>query len=438
MTKYIILLASLLLLAFSSARAQKYTSEIPESAMDDMFRKFQEIQQKRQSEIEYEKALEKLVDEMIIKLNAWLSEVRRSEAQMRRDFQQQYQYKPGEMDLFPLFEEIPGPVPTLPDAARVNFEIKYGAYIAKVEMQKKQLSDMMQQHLGDQRHTESQVMADSKTMANRNAFVQQMGGADALMQMSEAERKAMAKKIKDNPAAFSGVQDAGMNAMMQQMISDPAYREKYNKMTDAQKLAEMQKFRSSQVVERNDAAFEAGLKEKNQAAGSMQVQALLAKTLNNMQLATGPFNEGTTIANEFYGSAYRQIEGWYNKVLATLPEVVMGETRVKQGQGQLDKCKAILRYAVQKKEAATRSALWNDLKVSTKMAIGEFNSFIGAYGWGKGRNASLVSGTYMEPQVAAAVNSIYDQMIQFANGAEKLTRMHKGQQEQYETIINID
>jgi hypothetical protein len=343
------------------------------------------------------------------------------------------------MNLFPLFDEIPSPVPSLPEARQVNFEMKYEGFISKVQVQKKQLGDMMQQHLGDQRSSEAQITADTKAMANQNAMVQQMGGSDALMNMSESERKAMAKKMKsspaNNPSAYSGVPDAGMNAMMQKIMNDPDYREKYNKMTDAQKQEEVQKFMSNQSVDRNDEAFDAGRKERNQTQNSVYIQTLLGKTLNNMQEAAKPYSEGTKIANEFFNSIYSGINDWYSKTLESLPEVVMGEMKVKQGQEVLDKCRASLLYTFQKKEAATRTILWTDLKMSTKIALGEFNNFIGNYKWGKTKNASLVDGSYMEPQLASAVNSIYDQMIQLTSGAESLTRIHKGQQEQYEMMV---
>ena len=296
---------------------------------------------------------------------------------------------------------------------------------------------MVQDHVGEQRNSEAEMMADAKKMANQNAMVQQMGGADALMNMSEAERKAMAKSMKNNlkanPGAYSGVQDPGMNAMMQKMMNDPDYRNKYNNMTDAQKQAEMQKFMTNKTTERNDAAFEAGLKEKNQTDASAKIQALLGKTLANMQEASKPYAEGTDLANKFYGGLYSDINNWYKKAYESLPAVVMGETREKQGLAELNKFKASLIYLVQKKEAATRTILWSSLKSGNKIAFGEFNDFIGSYKWGASKNASMLN--YDEIQVANAVSSLYDQMIRLTGDAERLTRMHKGQQEQYELIV---
>jgi hypothetical protein len=341
------------------------------------------------------------------------------------------------MNLFPLWEEIPAPIPSLPEASQVNFEMKYGGFVSKVEMQKKQLSDMVQDHIGEQRNTEADMIADTKKKANQSAIIQQMGGADALMNMSEAERKAMAKNLKSNvmanPGAYSGVQDPGMNAMMQKIMNDPDYRNKYNSMTDAQKQAELQKFMTNKTTERNDAAFEAGLKEKNQTNASAKIQALLGKTLSNMKEASKPYAEGTDLANKFYGGLYSDINNWYKKIYESLPLVTMGEIKEKQGLAELNKFKAILIYLVQKKEAVTRTILWSSLKSGNKIAFGEFNDFIGNYKWGATKNASMLN--YDELQVANAVSSLYDEMIRLTNEAERLTRMHKGQQEQYELMV---
>ncbi|WP_276501442.1 hypothetical protein [Terrimonas pollutisoli] len=56
----------------------------------------------------------------------------------RKSYQPGYNHKPGEMNLFPIWEEIPAPVPSLPEAVQTNFD-KYQNYIDKVEMMKKQL-----------------------------------------------------------------------------------------------------------------------------------------------------------------------------------------------------------------------------------------------------------------------------------------------------------
>ena len=119
-------------------------------------------------------------------------------------------------------------------------------------MMMKQLSDMEAQHVAAQRDSKEQMINDTKKQANKSAVVQQMGGADALMNMSEQERKNAAKGLKEkvlnDPGSFSGISDPGMNEMMKKIMNDPAYRDKYNRMSDAEKQAELQKYMTNKVV----------------------------------------------------------------------------------------------------------------------------------------------------------------------------------------------
>jgi hypothetical protein len=266
-----------------------------------------------------------------------------------------------------------------------------------------------------------------------------MGGADALMNMSEAERKAAGAKLKadmtKNPGAYTGVTDPGMQAMMQKMMSDPAYREKFSKMSEKEKQVEMQKFMTPQTAPRNDVAFQASMKERDDAKAAIDVNMLMSKSLGNMQEAAKPYAEGTNLANEYYEGLYSRLRTWYKAQYDALPMEVVGETREKKGLAELDKFSAMMFYLIQKKEAATRTILWSSLKNRTKIAFGEFNDFIGTYPWGQAKGASLIDASYTEPQVANAVNSIYNEMIKLTRDAESLTKKNKGQQEQFELIM---
>ncbi len=414
-------------------------SNTQDTALTAMFRKFKEIKDPKIAVKEVEKKLETSMGKKYQELQNWLAANKKEEDQLLRDYTPTYKHKQGDMNLYPIWEEIPSPIPSLPEASQVNFDAKYKSYESKVEMQQKQLSDMLQQHLGDQRDSKAEIMADARNMANRNAAVQKMGGADALMNMSEAERKAAGEKLKadmiKNPGAYTGTSDPGMQAMMQKMMSDPAYREKFSKMSEKEKQAEMKKFMSPQIAPRNDVAYEASMKERDDAKAAVDLNMLLSKTQGNMQEAAKPYAEGTNLANEYYEGLYSQLRTWYKTQYDALPMEVMGETREKKGLAELDKFSAMMFYLIQKKEAATRTILWTSLKNRTKIAFGEFNDFIGNYPWGQKKGASLVDASYTEPQVANAVNSIYNEMLNLTRDSKSLTKKHKGQQEQFELIM---
>ena len=86
------------------------------------------------------------------------------------------------------------------------------------------------------------AMAES----DKSIIVQQMGGTENLMNMSEAERKAaalkMASEIKSNPGIVSGKNNPALNALMQKVMTDKDYSKSFNKMSDAEKEAEVKKF----------------------------------------------------------------------------------------------------------------------------------------------------------------------------------------------------
>lgn len=439
MLRKIVTITLFLFAATDAVRAQS-NSVITDDMMKKLFAKFKQIQKTAEFEKQRElKEFEAALDKALAVKFATIRKMQQEEEQMKLNYKPGYQHKPGEMNLFPLFEEIPAPVPSLPEAKQTNIDQKYPGFVNRVEVMKQQLSDMEQQHLGQQRTSKGEMMQDSKNMANKNAVVQQMGGADAVMNMSEQERKNAAKNMKENvmnnPGAFSGIKDPGMNEMMKKIMTDPAYRDRYNKMSDAEKQAELQKYMTNKTVARDDKAYEQMLDDRNKVYNEVYIQQLMGRCLQRMQEGAKPYSEGTLLANEYYSELYSAIERWYNEQVKALPVVVMGETREKQGLGQLNKFKEAVVYLIQKKEAATRTILWSSLKLRTKLAFGEFNDFIGSYPWGKQKNASLIDGSYTEPQVAKGVYSIYEEMIQLTKGAESLTRIHKGQQEQYEIIM---
>jgi uncharacterized protein YktA (UPF0223 family) len=410
-----------------------------DTALTGMFRKFKEIKDPKLAEKEVEKKLESSMGEPYKQLQQWIATNKAEEEQLISGYRPGYKHGSGDMNLYPIWEEIPSPIPSLPEAKQVNFEATYKSYLGKVEMQQKKLSDMLQKHMGEQRSSEAEIKADAINMANRSAVVQQMGGADALMNMSEAERKAAAAKMKadvnSNPGAYTGVKDPGMNAMMQKMMSDPAYRDKFSRMSEKEKQAELQKFMTPQSAPRNDVAHEASMKERDDTKAAIDFNMLLAKSLNNMQEAAKPYSEGTTLANAYYDGLYDKLRAWYKVQYDALPMEVVGETREKKGLDELDRFSSMMFYLIHKKEAATRTILWTSLKNRTKIAFGEFNDFIGTYPWGQKKGASLIDASYTEPQVANAVNSIYNEMIRMTREAEGLTKKHKGQQEQYELMM---
>ena len=435
MMRSIIFLAGTFFILVISAAAQQQ-SVIPDAALNDMLSKFREIQSDIRMQQQVEKELNTIVDQAAEKLNKWLLDKQKEQNILQRNYKAGYTHSNTDLNLFPLWEAMPAPVPSLPETKQVDFNGRFEAYINKVTMMKKHITDMLQQHLGKQRIEKQLMMKDSKAMADRNVFVQQMGGADALIDMSEEEKKQSAKNVaenfKNNPVSVAGMNNDGMNTMAQRMMNDQKYREAYNKMTDEQKAAELKKYMGNTIEERNDKDFEASVNTRNSTYSAANIELLLGKCLQQMQDAAKPYSEGTVLTNNFFGDIYKRLDDWYTKTYSSLPETV---THEKKGLDILIKCKETILYSFQKKEALARTILWNLLKSNTQIAFGEFNDFIGSYQWGKEKEASLIDGKYTDHRVAQAIISIYDEMIRMTSEAERITRMFKGQQEQYELIL---
>lgn len=417
-----------------SASAQQYPA-LSDEKLYATFEKFQLVDSDK-SRKEYDKELEKLVDEMMVKLDQYIALQKKEQELAARNYKPKYSHGKEDMNLFPLWEEIPGPVPSLPEAKRVDFKARYDSYIDKVERVKKDFGNRIQQDLAQNRTSEDQMKADAYANANRNPIVQQMGGAEAIANMSDADRKKAAKAAAAGFAANPGAgltNDEGTKQFMQKLMSDPAYREKYNKMTDAQKEAEVKKFTTGASVARDDKAFEAALQDRNSTLAAINQEKLVNETLAKMIEATKPYSQGTEMANEFFGEVYRRINDWYNQAYEALPETVANE---KIGHDALLKCRESILYLFYQKEAATRTILWTLLKNNTKIAMGEFNDYIGQFGWGKEKNMSMVDGKYLQLNLAKAVVSVYDEMIRLTTEAKLMTSRHKGQQETYETVMS--
>jgi hypothetical protein len=131
----------------------------------------------------------------------------------------------GEINLLPLMEEAPAPIYILALAGQADLDAKYDPYIKKIESQQKQLvesvtkNNKLQQVY--QKEGEEGIKKRAIAESDKNKMVQQMGGTENLMNMSEADRKAaalkMASDIKSNPGMLSGNNNPGMNALMQKV-----------------------------------------------------------------------------------------------------------------------------------------------------------------------------------------------------------------------------
>jgi len=176
-----------------------------------------------------------------------------------------------------------------------------------------------------------EAMAQKLTaQANDSAIIARMGGTDKISEMSEEEaQQAAMKAVGDTMQAQSGGHgDAarGTQAIMQRVMNDPAYRERFEKMTPAEQEAEMRKAMGPTAV----AAEHTAAEEKRSMQASNEASAVMAR--NNELNAI--FQKMLVVDQEFVtkDEAITKAPGGFDKIaqdtnakIKTIPLVEAGE-----------------------------------------------------------------------------------------------------------------
>ena len=388
-----------------------------------------------------------LVDDLLVPLTSLEKSrdtVKKKMQQMAREYTPTYQHIAGEINLLPLFEQIPAPVASLPAARNIDEDGYYDPFIDRMETFKKQLAEEARKNStmlklydkGGQQAVEKAAIKE----ANESDLIKQMGGADNIQHMSEAQRKALATKImnenpviaqmggvdkiknmseserkkagmaavKQNPHAVAPNHDPVLQAFMQKMKADPEYAAQYKKMSINKQQEEYRQFSIEHSGidplfndhEKADREFEATMAKRSIALDAIAVQKLLARVKEKLENYSAPIN------------LFRQKCDAYMEQLRASATGIEGY------------------YQVAKAEARINAMIWDLYKNAYKYSIGEFNDFVGNH-WGKTDfSRGDLSDTNL--QIAAGIGSVYEALIQFAEDAKKQTRGNKSKQLYYE------
>ena len=162
----------------------------------------------------------------------------------------------GKIDFQALYAAAPSVPATAPEAAKRA----YGAVVeehsdtaaldkfyAPFQMQVVAARNKIQGAL-DSQSTRSEARGKrAMAHANANPLISRMGGVEKMGEMSEAEmQQSMSQAMGDTAQSMSGAPPGvnvggGMQAVMQQMMSDPALQARFEKMPRAEQEAYMQK-----------------------------------------------------------------------------------------------------------------------------------------------------------------------------------------------------
>jgi hypothetical protein len=161
----------------------------------------------------------------------------------------------GKNDYQALLEAAPGIPATPADAAKRVYgpDIKiqedpavldsfYAPFYKRVAAAR----DVIKEAVENRTQSQEALLAESRAQANASPIVSRMGGVDKISEMSDEEAKQAAAKAvggyQQSLAGGPGNTSPGMQAMMERMMNDPAYQERFEKMTKQEQEAEMRKY----------------------------------------------------------------------------------------------------------------------------------------------------------------------------------------------------
>jgi hypothetical protein len=230
-----------------------------------------------------------------------------------------------------------GSNPLQPDMqAMDNFYLPYENKVNHKMEEYQQYAERKMSATGSVNDYHAQAIQD----INSNPIIANMGGYEKISQMSEEEAKvaatqAAAQFVAD-PFAANGNQSAGMSALYQKVLNDPAYAKQFEKMSEAEKEAELRKFMANdQVVAKTPAEMQ----QQHWPSGQQQSEADKIRNAQEIQLKIVEWQQQLTEVAQLFGEAIHDIEqsglthdaiqDEFRKKFAAIPEIVMGEGREK-------------------------------------------------------------------------------------------------------------
>ena len=444
------LIAALSLLTFcNTATAQKDTSTAAAyKTWDDLFAR---MKKNKKPDLTTDPKLKAISEQWAAGINKSLSA--KPSREPWKEWTSPNQHTTGDINLLPLIDEVPAPIYILPLAGQTDIDAKFDPYIKKIESQQKQFAEMVAKNSKlqqvYQKEGEEGIKKRAMAESDKSKMVQQMGGTENLMNMSEAERKAtalkMASDIKSNPGMVSGNNNPAMNALMQKVMTDKDYAKSFNKMSDAEKEAEVRKFmaENSQVQDGNfdpaksNQQHETLMAERNNVKYTQELTLLNLRIQKRLEAVADHYGKNATAINDWVENVKNKIGAWYSAKYAAIPVVELGEYGHDKDPGHveaLDFTLAYLRYyMIESPEMQLRSDNWNQYKTNCKYAIGELNDFIANYKWG-GHASENIFGPDADQQVVSGIGLAYGMMNQLAEEAKDFSSTAKGYQKQFETI----
>lgn len=124
----------------SAAIGQKQTRiDSTERLLSDQYKKFKEVVKEKRDPAkedkvkkEAENTLKKDKDFLVVETYRYLDQTLKESEKTNRNLEEQYPYKPGEMNLLPLLEEATGPITQLQQAGQTDMDAYYKPFLCNL------------------------------------------------------------------------------------------------------------------------------------------------------------------------------------------------------------------------------------------------------------------------------------------------------------------
>ncbi|MFN7116573.1 MAG: hypothetical protein ACK4TA_07205 [Saprospiraceae bacterium] len=345
---------------------------------------------------------------------------------------------------FPTYiEEAPGLPATLEEAAKwyyganqflqpdhTGFQQRFQPFYDKME----RIGEQYKQAYGNKidafnaQQGEAGIQQMMAAEVNKNPIIAQMGGIEKVQNMSEAEAKAAALQAANQYMQNPGIESAGMTALYQKVMSDPAYAARFEKMSDKEKEAELRKYMANDAPVANTPQRQQALAqqqtEQQKVQNSMEINQFLTDMhvkLSNVQMAMETeFAAVTTGANNHHA-----IEEAHGKKLKLIPIVELGEYGHDHDPAKVQalRLETLTKHRTQATaELKQYQALLSKLRTQYKLITTEYLAFIKQNAHKiNGNPEDLYKGTNTELAVASFEMSLLSLATDISKHAEQLT-----------------
>lgn len=330
----------------------------------------------------------------------------------RTDYVRKSQFKAvaGESDRIALLKGIPAPKDPL--AALQADPRDNEKYQEKIERLKEQAeaearriaesTDMMKKY---KKEGKEGLIREAEDKADKNEIVKDMGGVQALRNMSEAERQEVAKKMvakqtggytpeeirKMTPEqrkqlAYqmaanknSAPGSDGAAAFTQLLMSNPGYRAEYEKMSDAEKQKVYQDFLKANGSTHTQPVITKEMKENEQdAREAIELAKLSEKYQQELQSLFQPIQELEQRYMQESDAKDKKLSDWTAKEVENLPTVRDSEYGArKDGEERVLFTEAVLRYAIGQERVAKEREIWDrylDAHITALLKLDEWTA----------------------------------------------------------------